>query len=63
MSTIKMTVFMAMFMEMVCIMAPGRVATGVPIFKSLLELDPEKNPALAGFEPGIFSSRGGRLNN
>ena len=40
MSTIKMTVFMAMFMEMVCIMAPGRVATGVPIFKSLVELDP-----------------------
>ena len=39
----------------------GRVATGVPIFKSLVWLDPEKIPAQAGFEPGIFRSRGGRL--
>ena len=28
------------------------VATGVPIFKSLVRLDPEKIPAQAGFEPG-----------
>ena len=34
---------------------------GVPIFKSLVWLDPEKIPAQAGFEPGIFRSRGGRL--
>ena len=46
--------------------APGRVATGVPIFKSLVWLDPEKShrtrpgkiPSQAGFEPLIFSSRG-----
>ena len=43
--------------------APGRVATGVPIFKSLVWLDPEKIPALAGFEPGTSRSRGGRLNH
>ena len=43
--------------------APGRVLTGVPIFKSLVSLDPEKIPAQAGFEPGIFRSRGGRLNH
>ena len=41
--------------------APGRVATGVPIFKSLVWFDPEKIPAQAGFEPGTFRSRGGRL--
>ena len=41
--------------------APDRVATGVPIFKSLVWLDPEKIPAQAGFEPGILRSRGGRL--
>ena len=35
--------------------APGRV----PIFKSLVWLDPEKIPVHAGFEPGIFRSRGG----
>ena len=40
---------------------PGRVATGAPIFKSLVWLDPEKIPAQAGFEPGIFRSRGRRL--
>ena len=39
----------------------GSAATGVPIFKSLVGLDPEKIPAQAGFEPGIFRSRGGRL--
>ena len=43
--------------------APGRVATGVPIFKLLVLLDPEKIPAQAGFEPGIFRSGGGRLNH
>ena len=43
--------------------APGRVATGVPIFKSLVWLDPEKIQALAGFEPGTSRSRGGRLNH
>ena len=43
--------------------APGRVATGVPIFKSLVWLDPEKIPALAGFEPGTSHSPGGRLNH
>ena len=44
---------------------PGawRVATGVPIFKSLVWLDPEKIPLQAGFEPGTFRSRGGRLNH
>ena len=41
--------------------APCRVATGVPIFESLVRLDPEKIPSQAGFEPGIFRSRGGRL--
>ena len=40
-------------------MTPGRVATGVPILKSLVRLDPEKIPAQAGFEAGIFRSRGG----
>ena len=40
---------------------PGRVGTGVPIFKSLVWLDPEKIPAQAGFEPGIFHSRGWHL--
>ena len=43
--------------------APGRVATGVQNFKSLVWLDPEKIPAQAGFEPGIFRSRGGRFNH
>ena len=43
--------------------APGRVATGVPIFKSLVLLDPGKIPAQAGFEAGIFRSRGGRLTS
>ena len=42
--------------------APGRVATGVLILKSLVWLDPEKILAQAGFEPGIFRSRGGRLS-
>ena len=41
--------------------APGWVATGVPMFKSLVWLDPEKIPVQAGIEPGIFRSRGGRL--
>ena len=41
--------------------APGRVATGVTILKSLVWLDPEKIPAQAGFEPGILRSRGGHL--
>ena len=40
---------------------PGRVATGVSMFKSLVGLDPEKIPAQAGFEPGTFRSRVGRL--
>ena len=35
----------------------------MPIFKSLVWLDPEKIPAPAGFEPGTFRSRGGRLNH
>ena len=43
--------------------APGRVATGVPIFKSLVWLDPGKIPAQAGFKSGIFCSRGRRLNH
>ena len=43
--------------------APGKVATGVTIFKSLVWLDPEKIPAQVGFEPGIFCSRGGRHNH
>ena len=42
--------------------APGRVATGVPVFKSLVSLDPEKIPTQAAFEPGTFRSRDGRLN-
>ena len=41
--------------------APVRVATGVPIFKSVAWLDREKIPWQAGFEPGIFHSWGGRL--
>ena len=41
--------------------APGRVVTGVPIFESLVWLDPVKIPTQAGFEPGIFRPRGGRL--
>ena len=43
--------------------APGRVATGVPILKSLIRLDPEKIRLQAGFEPRIFRSPGGRLNH
>ena len=35
----------------------------MPIFKSLVWLDPEKIPSQAGFEPGIFRSRGGLLNH
>ena len=31
------------------------------MFESLVWLDPEKFPAQAGFDPGIFRSRGGRL--
>ena len=42
---------------------PGRVATGVPVFESLVWLDPEKIPSQAGFEPWIFHSWGGRLNH
>ena len=41
--------------------APGRVASGVPMFKSLVWLDPGKIPEQAGFEPWIFRSWGGRL--
>ena len=37
-------------------------STGVPIFKLLVWLDPQKILAQAGFEPGIFRSRGGHLN-
>ena len=33
------------------------------ILKSLVWLNPEKIPSQAGFEPGIFLSRGGRLNH
>ena len=33
------------------------------IFKSLVWLDPRKILSQAGFEPGIFRSRGGRLNH
>ena len=33
------------------------------MFKSLVGLDPEKIPSQARFEPGIFRSRGGRLNH
>ena len=36
---------------------PGGVATGVPVFKSLVGLDPGKISAQAGFEPGIFCFR------
>ena len=36
---------------------PGGVATGVPVFKSLVGLDPGKISAQAGFEPGIFRFR------
>ena len=36
---------------------------GVPIFKSLVWLDPGKILAQAGFIPGIFRSQGGRLNH
>ena len=43
-------------------LAPGRVATGMPIFQSLVWLYPKKILAQAGFEPGIFLSRGGHLN-
>ena len=42
---------------------PGRVATGVSMFKSLVWLDPEKIPSPAGFEPGIFRSRGRRTGS
>ena len=41
--------------------APGRVATGVPMFEPLVLLDPEKILAQVGFEPGTFRSRGGCL--
>ena len=40
---------------------PGRVATGVPIFKSLVWLDPQKIPVQVGFKPGLFRSQGWRL--
>ena len=43
--------------------APGRVATGVPILKSLALTRPGKIPWQAGFEPQIFRSRGGCLNH
>ena len=43
------------------LITPGRLATGVPIFKSLVWLDPEKILAQAGFEPRVFRSRGGCL--
>ena len=43
--------------------APGRVATGVPICKSLVWHDPENSLAQAGFEPWIFCCWGGRLNH
>ena len=33
------------------------------MFNSLVWLDPEKIPPQAGFEPGTFRSRGGRLNH
>ena len=42
---------------------PGRLTAGVPVFKSLVWLHPEKPPAQAGLEPGIFRSRGGRPNH
>ena len=41
----------------------GRVATGVPILSHWYDSTPEKIPAQAGFEPGIFRPRGGRLNH
>ena len=41
----------------------GRVATGAPFCKSLVWLNSGKNPGSWGFEPGIFHSRGGRLNH
>ena len=46
-------------------LTPGacRVATGVPISKSLVWLNPGKIPPQAGFEPRIFRSRGRRLNH
>ena len=44
-------------------LAPGRVATGVPIFKSLEWLNPGKIPVQARFEPGIFYSWGRYLNH
>ena len=43
--------------------APGRVANGVPFFKSPVWLGPEKITSPAGFEPGIFRSLDGRLNH
>ena len=43
------------------VQAPGRVVPGVPIFRSLVSLDPEISQA--GIEPRIFRSRGGRLNH
>ena len=42
---------------------PGRVATGLPIFKSLVWFDPRKIPPQVGFEPQIFCSRGGCPNH
>ena len=41
----------------------SRVATGVPIFKSLVWLDPGKILAQVGFKPRIFHSQGRRLNH
>ena len=43
--------------------APGRVAAGVPIFKSLVWLDPGKILVQVGFEPRNFRSRSERLNH
>ena len=44
--------------------APSKVATGVPIFKSLVWLDAEKIPTeQAAVEPRIFRFRGWRLNH
>ena len=37
----------------------GRVATGVPVFKSLVLLDPKKIPAQAGIKPWFCRSREG----
>ena len=42
---------------------PGRVTTGVSIFKALVRLDPGKISVQARFEPGIFHSRGVRPNH